>query len=63
MAKRKKEYWCHPQKRGHPALYFHGHQLISRAAYIDAVGPDDCDPHVSHGRRTKRAKRHARQAH
>ena len=46
MAKRKKEYWCYPQKGGHPVLYFHGHQLISHAEYIHAVGPDDCDPHV-----------------
>jgi hypothetical protein len=31
-------------------LYFHGHELISRAEYVHAVGPEDCDPHVTTGR-------------
>jgi len=44
------DYWCHPQQGGHPTLYFHGHTLISRAEYVGAVGPDDCDPHVATGR-------------
>jgi hypothetical protein len=47
---RKPDYWCHSQKDGHPTLYFHGHTLISRAEYVSAVGPDDCDPHISTGR-------------
>jgi hypothetical protein len=46
---RRLDYWCHPQKDGHPTLYFHGHELISRAEYVDAVGPGDCDPHISTG--------------
>jgi hypothetical protein len=45
----KPDYWCHSQKGGHPTLYFHGHTLISRAEYVSAVGPDDCDPHISTG--------------
>jgi len=36
----KSDYWCHPQNGGHPTLYFHGHQLISRSEYLAAVGPD-----------------------
>jgi hypothetical protein len=47
---RKPDYWCHPQKHGHPTLYFHGHDPISRAEYVSAVGPDDCDPHITTGR-------------
>ena len=47
---RKPDYWCHPQKDGHPTLHFHGHTLISRAEYMSAVGPDDCDPHIVRGR-------------
>ena len=47
---RKPDYWCHSQKDGHPTLYFHGHTLISRAEYVSAVGPDDCEPHISTGR-------------
>ena len=50
---RKPDYWCHPQKDGHPTLYFHGHELISRAEYVGAVGPDDCDPHIGTGKRAK----------
>src|SRR6187397_2467094 len=50
---RKPDYWCHPQKDGHPTLYFHGHELISRAEYVSAVGPDDCDPHIRTGKRAK----------
>jgi hypothetical protein len=46
----KPDYWCHPQNGGHPTLYFHGHRLISRAEYMSAVGPDDCDPHITTGR-------------
>jgi hypothetical protein len=56
---RRRDYWCHPQKDGHPTLYFHGHELISRAEYVSAVGPDDCDPHIATGKRTIR-KRGAR---
>ena len=53
--KRKSDYWCLPpagkgQKDGHPTLYFRGHTLISRAEYMSAVGPDDCDPHIATGR-------------
>jgi len=62
VAKRKADYWCHPQKDGHTTLYFHGHKQISRADYVDAVGPDDCDPHISHGRRAQKRKRRARKA-
>jgi len=60
---RKRDYWCHPQNGGHPALYFRGHQLISRGEYVDAVGPDDCDPHVATGRRAirKRGPRNERE--
>ena len=47
---RRLDYWCHPQKDGHPTLYFHGHELISRAEYLNAVGPGDCDPHIATGR-------------
>ena len=50
---RKRDYWCHPQKDGHPTLYFHGHELITRAEYVGAVGPDDCDPHIRTGKRAK----------
>jgi len=50
---RKPDYWCHPQKDGHPTLYFHGHELITRAEYVGAVGPDDCDPHIRTGKRAK----------
>jgi hypothetical protein len=49
-------YWCHPQKDGHPTLYFHGDELISRAEYVAAVGPDDCDPHIVTGRRAIRKR-------
>jgi hypothetical protein len=44
------DYWCLPQQRGHPTLYFHGHELITRMEYVGAVGPDDCDPHITTGR-------------
>jgi hypothetical protein len=54
---RQPDYWCHPQKDGHPTLYFHGHELISRAEYVSAVGPDDCDPHIATGRRDITARR------
>jgi hypothetical protein len=54
---RRPDYWCHPQKDGHPTLYFHGHDLISRAEYLSAVGPDDCDPHIGTGRRAPPRKR------
>jgi hypothetical protein len=54
-----REYWCHPQEGGHPTLYFHGHELISRADYVGAVGPGDCDPHIATGRSAIR-KRGAR---
>jgi hypothetical protein len=47
---RKPDYWCLSPKGGHPTLYFHGHTLISRAEYMSAVGPDDCDPHIATGR-------------
>jgi hypothetical protein len=52
---RKLDYWCLPptgkgQKDGHPTLYFRGHTLISRAEYVSAVGPDDCEPHITTGR-------------
>src|SRR6185295_18998398 len=50
---RKPDYWCHPQKDGHPTLYFHGHELITRAEYVGAVDPDDCDPHIRTGKRAK----------
>jgi hypothetical protein len=53
-APRKRDYWCLPQKGGHPTLYFHGHKLIARAEYVGAVGPDDCDPHVTTGPVTAR---------
>ena len=53
---RKPDYWCQPQNGGHPTLYFHGHTLISRAEYVGAVGPEDCDPHVSTGRKTIRKR-------
>jgi hypothetical protein len=53
---RKPDYWCHPQKAGHPTLYFRGHELISRAEYVSAVGPDDCDPHVTTGKRARRKR-------
>ena len=46
---RRLDYWCHPQKDGHPTLYFQGHELISRAEYVSAVGPEDCDPHIATG--------------
>jgi hypothetical protein len=49
-AARKRDYWCLPQKDGHATLYFRGHTLIPRAEYVGAVGPDDCDPHVTTGR-------------
>jgi hypothetical protein len=52
---RKRDYWCLPQKGGHPTLYFHGHELISRADYVGAVGPGDCDPHITTSRAAKRA--------
>jgi hypothetical protein len=55
--KRTVDYWCHPQKDGHPSLYFLGHALISRAEYVGAVGPDDCDPHIATGRPKRRAIR------
>ena len=42
---RKPDYWCHPQKDGHPTLYFQGHRLISRAERRGLT----CDPHVSTG--------------
>lgn len=51
---RKRDYWCLPQKDGHPTLYFHGHELIARAEYVGAVGPSDCDPHITTGRAAKR---------
>jgi hypothetical protein len=47
---RPRDYWCLPQKGGHPTLYFHGHELIARAEYVGAVGPDDCDPHITTSR-------------
>jgi hypothetical protein len=50
------QYWCHPQQDGHPTLYFHGHALISRADYVSAVGPDDCDPHIATGQGAKRKR-------
>jgi hypothetical protein len=50
---RKRDYWCLPQKGGHPTLYFHGHELITRADYVGAVGPSDCDPHITTGRAAK----------
>ena len=50
------DYWCHPQRGGHPSLYFFGHKLISRAEYLEAVGPDDCEPHVATGRRAIRKR-------
>ena len=50
------DYWCHPQKGGHPTLYFHGPELISRAEYVAAVGPDDCEPHITTGRRAIRKR-------
>ena len=58
----KPDYWCHTQADGHPTLYFHGHTLISRAEYVSAVGPDDCDPHIATGsgairKRASRTKR------
>ena len=53
---RKDDYWCHPQKGGHPTLYFRGHRLISRSEYVAAVGPDDCDPHVSTGKQAIRKR-------
>jgi hypothetical protein len=53
---RRSDYWCHPQKDGHPLLYFHGHELISRAEYVSAVGPDDCDPHIATGKRAIRKR-------
>jgi hypothetical protein len=53
---RKPDYWCHPQGDGHPTLYFHGHELISRAEYVSAVGPGDCDPHISTGQRVKASR-------
>jgi hypothetical protein len=56
---RKPDYWCHPQKGGHPTLYFYGHELVSRAEYVSAVGPDDCDPHITTRTRALR-KRGAR---
>jgi hypothetical protein len=59
---RRPDYWCHPQKDGHPTLYFHGHELISRAEYVQAVGPEDCDPHISTGQaRRKRGPRTERE--
>jgi hypothetical protein len=54
---RRRDYWCHPQTDGHPTLYFHGHDLISRAEYVSAVGPGDCDPHIGTGRRAPPRKR------
>jgi hypothetical protein len=60
MMKRKAEYWCSPQKGGHLTLYFHGHRQISRADYVEAVGPDDCDPHVGQGARKKKAMKQTR---
>ena len=54
VSSRKPDYWCHAQKDGHPTLYFHGHELISRAEYVSAVGPDDCDPHITTGRAVRR---------
>jgi hypothetical protein len=50
-------FWCYPQHGGHPTLYFHGHTLISRADYVSAVGPDDCDPHIATGPRGRRKRR------
>jgi hypothetical protein len=49
MSREPDDYWCLPQSGSHPTLYFHGYRLISRALYVAAVGPDDCDPHVRHG--------------
>jgi hypothetical protein len=49
---REGDYWCLPQKDGHPTLYFQGHELISRADFVLAVGPEDCDPHITTGRGT-----------
>jgi hypothetical protein len=46
---RRLDYWCHPQKDGHATLYFRGHELISRAEYVSAVGPEDCDPYIAIG--------------
>ena len=57
MAKTLADYWCHPQKNGHPILYFCGHKHITRAEYIEAVGASDCDPHIFHGRRKMAKKR------
>ena len=54
-----REYWCHPQTGGHPTLYYRGHQHITRAEYIDAVGAPDCDPHIMHGRMKMAKKRKA----
>jgi len=50
-------YWCHPQAGGHRTLYFLGHQHITRAEYVEAVGAADCDPHIFHGRTTVAKKR------
>ena len=35
-----KDYWCIAQKSG-PTLYFYGHDLVSRADYVHAVGAAD----------------------
>ena len=58
---RKPDYWCHSQGDGHPTLYFHGHELISRAEYVSAVGPDDCEPHIATGKRVASTKRSDRE--
>jgi hypothetical protein len=60
--RRKAEYWCCPQNDGHPTLYFHDQRVISRAKYVETVGPGDCDPHVTHGRRIQKRKSRAREA-
>jgi hypothetical protein len=60
---RRLDYWCLPQKDGHPTLYFLGPELISRAEYVSAVGPEDCDPHIATGQSAirKRAPRSERE--
>jgi len=55
--KTRKEFWCLPQADGHPTIYFHGHDRISRAEYVHAVGPDDCEPHVATTRRRRTRRR------
>ena len=51
------DYWWHPQTGGHRTLYYLGHQHITRAEYVEAVGAADCDPHFIHGRTTMAKKR------